>query len=375
MHPLKTEITAVTDRSALRDRWTALEARSNCAFFLSWQWIGTWLESLDAAPLLLSVTAQDGRDIGLGLFVQAVETRQKVLRVRQLRLHDTGIRSRDAVTIEFNTLLTETGMESAAWQSALTALHDPGAPRWDELIVSGATDETAQILGTQGLGLHRRAATTSAHVDLAGLRVNGVNDRDGYIASLGKNTRSQIRRAVRLYEEHGPLTLTPCTDIDAFFLELGEHHEAKWREAGIDGATANADYMTFHRAMIGTALPRGGVEMLRASAGDYAFGWLYNFVHRGAVLFYLSGFRAEQDNRLKPGLVTHALAVERHLQAGAHVYDFMGGTNRYKSSLGQPGPDIVSLALQKRVPKLMLENMARQIRTRLSRRAEASSNT
>jgi len=125
--------------------------------------------------------------------------------------------------------------------------------------------------------------------------------------------------------------------------------------------------MAFHRRLIADALPRGEVEMLRASAGGEGFGWLYNFVSRGRVLFYLSGFRAEDDNRLKPGLVSHALAVERHLHSGAQVYDFMGGTNRYKTSLGQAGPDITALALQRRVPVLMLEDVARAVKTRLKR--------
>jgi len=363
MIPLSSELTAVTDLVALESRWSALERRVGSPFFLSWTWMRSWLAGLDTPPMLLAVTDDDGIDIALGLFVRTTE-RRRGLPVQQMRLHDTGITAQDAVTIEYNSLLCEAGLEAAAWYAAIRALRSHG--KYDEIIVSGATDGTARILEGLGHVVHSRAETTSAYVDLAALREQGVGDADAYIATLGKNTRSQLRRSMRLYAENGPLRLEPCTDIDQFFTELGEHHEAKWRAVGGAGATANSDYMTFHRHMIAEALPKGEVELLRASAGDRSFGWLYNFVCRGRVLFYLSGFRAEEDNRLKPGLVTHALAIEHHLKRGANVYDFMGGTNRYKTSLGQPGPDILAVALQRKTPLLMIENLARKLKSRIS---------
>ncbi len=364
MTPFSATLIPAPDHAALAARWRALEARAGGPFFLSWTWIGTWAAALDRPPLLLAVTDGDGRDVALGLFVRTDERRHG-LRVRQMRLHDTGEAARDAVTVEYNTLLCAPGMEAACWRAALRALSAHGG--WDETIVSGATDETVALLSALGLAVHRRAETTSAHVDLAALRARGVTDAEGYVATLGKNTRQQIRRSLRLYAERGPLALEPQDDVERFFAELGEHHEAKWRAAGSAGATANAAYMAFHRRMIERALPDGAVELLRASAGGEGFGWLYNFVHRGRVLFYLSGFRAEEDNRLKPGLVTHALAVERHLGGGADVYDFMGGTNRYKTSLGQPGTGMAAVALQRRVPVLMLEGAARRMKARLGR--------
>ncbi len=363
MASLSVDLTPMTDADALAKRWRALEARVDGAFFLSWTWIGAWVAKLERPPLVLAVTDEAGDDVALGLFTQTVEQRQKVLRVRQLRLHDTGERTADAITIEYNSLLCAPESEAAAWAAASVALRARGG--WDEIIVSGATNTTADVLANLGLGLHRRAETSSAFVDLAALRTQGIKDHAGYIGTLGKSTRSQMRRSIRLYEERGPLTLTACEDVDQFFAELGEHHEAKWREAGTDGATANAVYMDFHRRMIADALPRGEIELLRADAGGEAFGWLYNFVWRGQVLFYLSGFRAEDDNRLKPGLVTHALAVERHLRAGRDVYDFMGGANRYKTNLGQAGPDIISLAVQRQIPKLAIEGLVRGLKGRL----------
>jgi len=66
-------------------------------------------------------------------------------------------------------------------------------------------------------------------------------------------------------------------------------------------------------------------------------------------------------------LVTHTLAIEHHLKAEMDVYDFMGGDNRYKSNLGQKGPDVVAYALQRKTFPMMLEGAARGLKARLGK--------
>ena len=405
MTPLDAKVAPLDGIARLEGLWRDLEQRADRSFFLSWPWIGTWIETFTTKPWVVEVYGPDNRIIGLGVFCEASETRKKIIRARQMRLHETGNPAEDVITIEYNTLLTEAGMEEAAWFGALKALQGPGIPRWDELIVSGGTGDQAALFDRLGLSVRRRAETTSAFVDLAKLRAEGITDADGYVGTLGKSTRSQIRRSMKLYRQRGDLALDVAGSLEeahTFLAELGEWHEAKWQAQGVGGAISKDRYMAFHTAMmarcygahsgevdtgspsecatkkndrahsgeVDTGSPSecatsknadGEVEFLRARAGDHAFGWLYNFIDRGKVLFYLSGFAFEEDNKLKPGLVTHALAIERHLERGMDAYDFMGGTNRYKTNLGQPGPDVVAYALQRKTPMMMLEGAARKL--------------
>ncbi|MBY0422908.1 MAG: GNAT family N-acetyltransferase, partial [Parvularculaceae bacterium] len=126
----------------------------------------------------------------------------------------------------------------------------------------------------------------------------------------------------------------------------------------------------FHERLIANAFPLGAVELLRVSAGAEPFAWLFNFVDRGRVLFNVAGLAFESDNRFKPGLVAHALAIEDHLRRGADVYDFMAGDERYKTELGAVGPRFVSLALQRPRVKLRIEDGLRWIRNRTARAPE-----
>lgn len=353
----------------LEPRWRALEARSNRSFFLSWSWIGSWLAELSRPPLLVSVRGPGGDEIGLGLLTETTEIRKRVIRAKQLNLHLSGESALDAITIEYNGLLSERGLEELVAGVMIAALQREPGLDWDELIVPGLADGDTNLFKESGLSPIRRAEASSCFVDLAALRAEGVSNADQYCATLGKSTRSQIRRSMRIYGEHGPLALdsaTSSTEAWAFLDEMAIHHEQKWRAHG-GGAFSNARYLSFHRRLIDSALPIGQIEVLRARAGDQAFGWIYNFIDRGRVLFYLSGFAISDDNRLKPGLVTHALAIQRHLRAGMDAYDFMGGDNRYKKNLGQPGPEIVSIALQRPRAKLKLESAARNLKDQIKR--------
>ena len=110
-----------------------------------------------------------------------------------------------------------------------------------------------------------------------------------------------------------------------------------------------------HRSLIARCLPEGNAELLRISAGDEPIGYLYNFIWRGWIGTYMSGFAYEDDARLKPGLVSYYLCAERHLADGMRVQDFLAGAYRYKTSLGKPGPDMVWLALQRPRLRFRLE--------------------
>ncbi len=126
------------------------------------------------------------------------------------------------------------------------------------------------------------------------------------------------------------------------------------------GGFASAFFERFQRRLIADCVPRRAAELIRVSRGGQPIGYLYNLIRDGHVLAFVSGFLYEDDNRLKPGLVCHALAIERHVQTGGSIYDFMAGETRYKSNLGQPGPVFVYLLLQRPTAMTRAERMLRR---------------
>jgi hypothetical protein len=49
------------------------------------------------------------------------------------------------------------------------------------------------------------------------------------------------------------------------------------------------------------------------------------------------------------------------------VLDFLAGDHRYKTSLGQPGPDMYWLRVQERRPQFLLEDALRRVKQRIGK--------
>lgn len=357
----------LTDPQSLRADWCDLEERADGSFFLSWNWIGCWLETVTAEVFVLEGRAE-GQVVALALLCPMRRKRFGCLREDAVYLNQTGDPAADRIAIEYNGVLLDRTMALDGAQQALRALIDGDGPPWEQLYLRGLSSEFAQTVNAGDFRASRRLRSQSptAGVDLAALRHSG----QAYLDQRSANTRSQIRRAIRRYEERGALRVDVAKDVPqghAFFREMTALHQQYWNERGEPGAFSSPFVAAFHHRLIETSLPRGHIELLRLSAGDDVIGYLYNFIYRKTVFYYGSGFGYEQDNRLKPGLVAHTLCIEQHLAGGLDRYEFMAGAARYKSSLGDVGPEIFAYVLERPGVKLAIKNGLRRIRDLIQR--------
>ena len=344
----------VTRTELVAEEWLDLESRARPTVFLSWQWLAVYQPSAS----LLRVTEGD-RVIGLGLVVVCDERRHGVLRSRCLRLHQTGSKVLDQIWIEYNGFLAETGRERAVAQACLEHLAKPDQD-WDEFVI-GAIDSDEADFYAQALGLHKhlRWEAPCYGVDLVELRSTG----HPYLETLSRNTRYQINRAHRLYENRGPVELVRPDNLQdalAVFDSIGPRHLERWGNGPDQSGFANPDFVRFHRALIKSQWTAGGVDLVSVRAGDDIIASFYNLLHDQVVYFYLGGMMTETDNKLKPGLLGHALCIEDYRHHGFHYYDFMGGDERYKANLGQLHRQLVQVSLQRPRFKLKLENALRE---------------
>ncbi len=360
---LQIDVTVLPPRDRMASIWRDLETRADRSFFLSWSWIGPWLATIDNRPNLL--IAKAGTEVvGLALLVTKLKTRHRVMPIRTLYLNQTGDDDQDIVTIEHNDILADRRCQMRVREACLRFLIERpeiGGRPVGEVVLGGVDERLRADVECLGRPVFERAAAGSAYVDLRALRSAKTN----FLMTLKASTARRIRRSMALYRERGALELKAAGSVDealAFFDRCGAFHQARWTARGRPGAFAYPFYVAFHRRLIETAFPKGQVELVRVSAGHEPIGYLYNFLDQNRVYYYFSGFRFEDDNRLKPGLVCHALCIERHLGRGMDVYDFMAGDQRYKLELGQPGPRIVTLAVQRRNWMLAAERPLRRLK-------------
>lgn len=361
------------DVATLKNEWQTLEGRADTNVFLSWQWIGVWLDVYRPAIQVLRVFEGD-RLIGLGLVVEVRERRHGVLVSQCLRLHQTGFQHLDQIWIEYNGFLAETGREAevAAACMQYVSQHWEG---WEEFVVGAIEQgEAERYSQLSGLDLHTRWEAPCYGVDLDRLEQQGR----AYLDTLSRNTRYQIRRAHRLYEERGPVRLVRPKSLDealATFADIGPLHMERWGSGKDESGFANPEFINFHRCMIERHWADGGVELVSVMAGSERIASFYNLLYRGVAYFYLGGLAVENDNKLKPGLLGHSLCIEDYRRQGYHYYDFMGGEERYKANLGTLHRHLVQVALQRDRWKFRLENAARQAKYQLLGRTRKTKST
>ena len=351
------------DQAQLMDWWTGLERRADPTFFLSWMWIGTWIEQV-GLPHSVLVGREHGEIVCLGLLRKGVEWRHRAVRSRTLYLHETGNRDEDIIFIEHNGFLCDRDVKGLVPRAITFLRGNSSLGRFDEIQLGGVSEAMYEELQESGFKLHLVNRKPTAFVDLRSLRETGTS----YLSTLSSNSRYQVKRAVKMYEKRGEITVESAADTRQalqYFEELGALHEASWTRRGSGGAWSYPFLVAFHRRLIERTFAQGGIDIVKISCGGVPIGYIHCLVRGGWAGSYLSGFAYEDDNKLKPGLVSFYHYIEHKLAAGGDTLDFLAGDQRYKMSLGQPGPSMCWFRLQESRPQLMLEAGLRLAKQRL----------
>jgi CelD/BcsL family acetyltransferase involved in cellulose biosynthesis len=171
---------------------------------------------------------------------------------------------------------------------------------------------------------------------------------DAFMTTLSKSLRVKISRSLRLYEERGPLTAHIAkteAEKESAWERLKALHKEGWEARGDKSVFENRRLIDFHESLARYA--PDALHLFEVKAGTETIAVLYNFVHGGRAMNYQSGFKYEEDNRLAPGFVAHALAAQHYQDAGIGVYDLLAGEADYKSRLGRVDETLTSLVVER----------------------------
>ena len=366
----KVDVTEISDSSAinrLKGDWELLLATYGTpSFFLSWLWIGNWIDILPANACLYRVTVYcGGRPEAL-----AIVTRQKIKRnglfsSNVLALNESLLAGFDMV-VEYNGLVGNTENRDVV-TLMLSGLKEQLGD-WDELRVSAVCNENLLlndcVLKDQILSPRLVADSDSRYVDLASIREKQCS----YISMLSKNTRYNIRRYLRAIERHGQIGVSVPMSVDEaliYFDVLKSYHQAYWLQRGEPGSFANPVWEGFHRNIIRQGFEYGAIQLLKINVGDETVGVVYSLVSSGTVNMVQSGYNYNLFRRQRPGYVCLTKAIEYNLNAGNNVFDLLVGDAQYKKSLATDTVKLKWVMLQRRRVKLSIENFIRALKHKI----------
>ncbi|WPC72893.1 GNAT family N-acetyltransferase [Vibrio porteresiae] len=351
------------DRAWLASAWIDLESRSSANFFLSWLWIGTWLDCFVKEFTLIEAKL-NGQTVGLGIVV----TKNHMLSNRWWRkqhfLHRTGSQQEDQIWIEYNDFLIADESSEAIREAMCASVTGWLAPN-DTFVVGASIPEKFHALKAFGLAERTVWETRNYFLDLDELRVK----HQTLLQYLSRNSRYGISRSLREYSQLGEVIIDTAKSVEqalALFTLAKPLHLARWGSSNSGSGMANPLFVMFHEKLIQKGMATGQIELHHIRAGNETIGIIYNFHYRGVVYFYLGAMNyCHQSTHFKPGLVSHYLLINKAVNEGVSIYDFMGGQARYKSTFSNQEGNLAVSRYGHPGAFMSVENFARELKHRL----------
>ncbi|HTC86424.1 MAG TPA: GNAT family N-acetyltransferase, partial [Candidatus Acidoferrum sp.] len=159
-------------------------------------------------------------------------------------------------------------------------------------------------------------------------------DFEGYLDTLDKKARHEIRRKLRRAEATGDVVLSdsadPLGDLDTFI----DLHQRKWGDRGLFPATTGgASSRIFIRRLFEEFGPEGPVKLSILTVGGRRIAAGIHIDDGDSFLYYNAG--VDPDARdLSPGVVMVGRYVAAAIAAGRHRIDFLRGNEGYKYEWG-----------------------------------------
>ena len=257
--------------------------------------------------------------------------------LRRLELLASGEAEEDEICSEYIGAIVRRGWSGpVARATAELLLGEAG--EWDELWMSNmrADDPFVPALqhamaecGMRGEACHQNV---SFYAELPGTW-------DAYLQGLKATHRYAVRRAMKDFEAwrgSREVSLRCATGGPERRQALGvlrQLHEERW--SGRGGVFQSPLFSEFHERL-GDRLEQSGdaqTEVLVLTVGGEPISALYNFVVDGRIRYYQAGRRTDLPQKVRPGIVIHALALQRAIEKGQREYDFLATRQQYKVQL------------------------------------------
>ncbi|AKF82106.1 cellulose biosynthesis protein CelD [Myxococcus fulvus 124B02] len=322
------DVSAVGSLSALagmRAEWDALLDASDAGPFNAWEWLYPWCRRIAPERRPLVLTARDAAGTLVGLLPLGLETR----RVAGVPVRRLGFLGETHVGSDYLDVVARRGLERDVAESfarMLVALRE----EWDVLDLTDLREDSVTVDVLREVFRGHDVRLSERYVcpfDVLDPRepfdafLKRTGRRDNYLRRrkwLEKQEGYRIERTEAPGELAGPMT-------DFFRL-----HSARWAEDGGSQGIKGTGVEAFHRDATQWLAERGRLWLYTMKVGGKAVASVYGVVHGNRFVYFQSGYDPEWRNR-SVGLVLVGESFKDALAAGLTEYDFLRGTETYKS--------------------------------------------
>jgi len=170
---------------------------------------------------------------------------------------------------------------------------------------------------------------------------DNVEDQDPCVVlslegfALSTHAQKKLRYYRRSLERRGRVAVESANreNLNRLLKSLFDLHSARWQRRWMPGMLADDVIQAFHREVAAAMLDASALRMYSMSLDDRPIAVFYGFADASTVYYYLSGYDTDLE-KLSPGTLIVAHAIESAIRGGATTFDFLRGAEDYKYTWG-----------------------------------------
>ncbi len=313
----------------LKEDWTSLLEKSKCdTIFLTWEWMHTWWECFqeDKQLFILAVYDENENLVGLAPLCKDKKKISIISVLNYIRFLGTMPVSSDHLDF-----ILYQGREKEALEAIVEYLFKEN--RWDFCLLSNipATSLTGRLL-KEIMGnrpFQSEISQVCPYIPLP-------DQIEDFYSSLSGNIRNTIKRKRRsLHKKYDDFELVIWEnpdEIDDAMERLFELHEKRWVIVKHKGHFIRNDIRKFHKKIARIFLNSDMLRLYFLRVREDYVATLYTFKYNNKLFYYQGGWDPKWSKD-RVGNILTSLAIEDAINKGYSEYDFLRGTELYKTQL------------------------------------------
>jgi CelD/BcsL family acetyltransferase involved in cellulose biosynthesis len=315
--------------SKLKGDWNTLLKKSKSdTVFLTWEWMYTWWECFQENKHLSILTVYDENENLVGIAPLCMD-KKKIGGIPVLNyIKFLGTMPISSDHLDF---ILYQDREKEVLETIAEYLFQENT--WDFCLLSNipSTSLTGKFLKEimENRPFQSEISQVCPYIPLP----TRIED---FHASLSGNMRSTIKRRRRnLFKKYDKVEFVTWENPDGIenaMERLFALHEKRWKVVKYKGNLTRSDVREFHKKIAGIFLSSDLLRLyfLRVQGKDVAT--LYTFKYNNKLFYYQGGWDPEWSND-RIGSVLTNLVIEDAINNGYSEYDFLRGTEDYKTRL------------------------------------------
>lgn len=325
------------------------------SYFLTWQWIGTWLNVFSHDQNIRLIYLAGDKNI-LATFFFSVELKKRFRIIKQilLTLNTCTYHEGASTCIEYNDFLLAENEDYKCFTDKLfQALVSTKEIQWDviniQYLPSAHYTTLKSIIRKYHLKIFNENKDDSYYTELRLLK-----NTSEYFNKIPKSNKINIQQNLARYYKYGEIKIRLAVDVKEaleFFSELKELNLLRFRHLKQKSVFEISKYLEFHDRLINETFSTQEISLVKIEVGGILVGIIYSFIFKNNIFFYQSGYDYSLESRLSPGIFSLFNLMKYYAQAGYEKFYFLAGNADYKRRLATGKEELLSFEIQNNTKK------------------------